>query len=387
MKKEYKLFLLFYIVLITACKENAPNFIDESQSLYIDVSDKSTKVESLKDIIAFQTFIPLTGLNVDDYVVGVDKVVFFNETFFILDKKKSNLLLFSKKGKFLKKIGSRGNGPGEYKNIDDFIVHKKQKEIIILSINDLGINRYNLNGEFKHKIIFDNFYPKHIGLLDSNLVFDTGNDSHDNNNIQITTLNGEIKNSLFEYPEDVSPIGYEFTGGINSLSENLHYSDATAPVIYGFNDDASSFKKYEFNLGENMWANDSRYDFQTFGLMIRRGEVTFLTNMYIENNNALIFNYIDGYRVKRGYYFLDSKEVISYDNIDNKNLINFFKPPVGIINGNFISYSDYESFLGLKEFYKNLDDSIEEIDEDLAKHIRGLKTESNGFLLVYNVKY
>ena len=40
----------------------------------------------------------------------------------------------------------------------------------------------------------------------------------------------------------------------------------------------------------------------------------------------------------------DKKEAVSYDNFKNKSLINFFRPPVGIIDGNFISYNDYENY-------------------------------------------
>lgn len=60
----------------------------------------------------------------------VDKIIFYNDKIFIMDKKISKaIFVFDLQGKFLFKISNIGKGIGEYITLTDFIVNNDNVEI------------------------------------------------------------------------------------------------------------------------------------------------------------------------------------------------------------------------------------------------------------------
>ena len=59
---------------------------------------------------------------------------------------------FSRTGKFLNKIGSIGQGPGEYTTYSTFLIDEDKKEVYIIA-NTNGVLAYDFEGNFKRKII------------------------------------------------------------------------------------------------------------------------------------------------------------------------------------------------------------------------------------------
>ena len=76
---------------------------------------------------------------------------------------------FSRTGKFLNRIGSIGQGPGEYVNYLTFLVDEDQKEVYIFSTNN-GVLVYDFEGGFKKQIsdfqtmvgMFSSIYKQYI---------------------------------------------------------------------------------------------------------------------------------------------------------------------------------------------------------------------------------
>ena len=59
---------------------------------------------------------------------------------------------FSRTGKFLNKIGSIGQGPGEYTTYSTFLVDEDKKEVYIIA-NTNGVLAYDFEGNFKRNIV------------------------------------------------------------------------------------------------------------------------------------------------------------------------------------------------------------------------------------------
>lgn len=59
---------------------------------------------------------------------------------------------FSRTGKFLNRIGSIGQGPGEYTTYSTFLVDEDKKEVYIIA-NTNGVLAYDFEGNFKRKIV------------------------------------------------------------------------------------------------------------------------------------------------------------------------------------------------------------------------------------------
>lgn len=76
---------------------------------------------------------------------------------------------FSRTGKFLNRIGSIGQGPGEYVNYLTFLVDEDKKEVYIFSTNN-GVLVYDFEGGFKKQIsdfqtmvgMFSSIYKQYI---------------------------------------------------------------------------------------------------------------------------------------------------------------------------------------------------------------------------------
>ena len=87
---------------------------------------------------------------------------------------------FSRSGKFLNKIGSIGQGPGEYTTYSTFLVDEDKKEVYIIA-NTNGVLAYDFEGNFKRKIVdiqtilqlFSSVYDQYI--LNNQKIFATQN--------------------------------------------------------------------------------------------------------------------------------------------------------------------------------------------------------------------
>ena len=84
---------------------------------------------------------------------------------------------FSRTGKFLNKIGSIGQGPGEYTTYSTFLVDEDKKEVYIIA-NTNGVLAYDFEGNFKRKIIdiqmilqlFSSPYDQYILIIKNSLL-------------------------------------------------------------------------------------------------------------------------------------------------------------------------------------------------------------------------
>jgi hypothetical protein len=75
---------------------------------------------------------------------------------YVFENRKCEVRIFDKKGKFLKKIGKKGQGPSEILSASDMVVDEKNNIIHILDRENLKILRFNQDGklesEFKVKV-------------------------------------------------------------------------------------------------------------------------------------------------------------------------------------------------------------------------------------------
>jgi len=88
----------------------------------------------------------------DDYLVYPYDLEIFDGFYIVCDVKDSCLKVFSKSGEFIRKIGKRGQGPGEMNTVFHMTLDSQNG---ILFCNDQGngrISSFDINGEFKGMI-------------------------------------------------------------------------------------------------------------------------------------------------------------------------------------------------------------------------------------------
>lgn len=86
----------------------------------------------------------------------IDKLEFFNNFLYILDKKANSIWIYNINGQLLKKIHNEGRGPGEYLKIFDFSIDSKNERIVVGVSGKMQY--YDLEGDFIKEYKQDNYY-------------------------------------------------------------------------------------------------------------------------------------------------------------------------------------------------------------------------------------
>ena len=78
----------------------------------------------------------------------VDNVISKDSCYYISDRKQEMAFRFSKNGTFLNAIGQRGEGPGEYREMDSFFVGKDC--VYVCDMSKRTSYSYSFDGKFLH---------------------------------------------------------------------------------------------------------------------------------------------------------------------------------------------------------------------------------------------
>lgn len=130
-------------VLLTACNNSVQK---EKYGERWNMSD-SPSTMILKEKIDSISFIALDDNNSDALFKGIDKVLYVDGRYYVLDYMgTSSVFVFDKKGGFLFKVGNMGEGVGEYSKVSDFDVNNGH--IYLLDSGKRTIFAYDMDGKF-----------------------------------------------------------------------------------------------------------------------------------------------------------------------------------------------------------------------------------------------
>ena len=143
-------FILISTLLLYACRNET---YGELKEVFVDIGIdfKLQLSEITEEITAIE--LELT----DESMINPDrinKVHLFDNLVFISEF--NQMLVFDMEGKFIRSIGSKGQGPGEYLHIKSFTVDEQNKIIYIIIDNNLKIIGYDLNGKFVKELTIRN---------------------------------------------------------------------------------------------------------------------------------------------------------------------------------------------------------------------------------------
>lgn len=201
-----KLFLV--LILCSGCSNTkhtdlSDDIAKEDVVYAINVEDclnnvKTMKLSEIADTIEFIELktLPSIILFVADMKMSSD-YIFINS--------KGILYQFSKDGKFIRQVGSRGQGPGEYLTVGNFFIDEKKKEIGIISMPKLHL--YSFDGRFLNVYSIANYDDLFIGdslIYGSSVPF--GRETY-----RLTMLNNSL-DTIGGIPNyNLYPVGYYIT--------------------------------------------------------------------------------------------------------------------------------------------------------------------------------
>ena len=149
-----KSILLLLIITLLGCSSNMKQEpISKSGIPVINLSEDVSTVPSLLLSESAEKLEIVSLEMTDQSMLGeIRRIQVTEHDIWIHDFNKFYIYRFSRTGKFLNRIGSIGQAPGEYVNFSTFLVDEYKKEVYIISNNN-GILVYNFKGEFKKKIV------------------------------------------------------------------------------------------------------------------------------------------------------------------------------------------------------------------------------------------
>jgi len=141
--KRYLLFVIVVFNLFLSCRNTKQGDLLEIP-VDIDQINPLKLSEITEELMAIE--LELT----DESLINPDlisRIILCSNELIIAESFK--IFVFSKDGKFLRTIGSRGQGPGEYISINNISIDEKNKYLYIISPSKIIC--YNLNGKFLHE--------------------------------------------------------------------------------------------------------------------------------------------------------------------------------------------------------------------------------------------
>lgn len=275
-------------------------FSQKEINLYAYLSENST-VE-LSHIARRIHYIPLETTS--DCLLSNELQIYYASDFiFIGDQLTNTFYRFDKDGKFLNRIGKKGEGSQEYPDALFFFVDEKEKVINLISPQTKALYQYNYTGLFLAKIQFSES-PWMITLLNNNYVFYNNrfNRIKDTKNVQelfLANRKGEIIASLPTTIKDkeMDMLLFEFPF-FYKYNNQLFYKNPLLDDIFQITTDFTLKSQYKIKTGHQTRRND---DYKN----IKRYAQHLSVRSVFENDSILLLTFV--YQDKFQYLLIEKE--------------------------------------------------------------------------------
>lgn len=171
MRKFNTLVIAIFITLSSSCT-NKTNTKSNSDVHIINVeisSEQNTFIYSDYfndvEIIALET-------NNSSLIGNINRISFYNNNIYILDKQSNSVLIFNINGSFLNKINNVGMGPGEYTQIGDFDIDRDNNRILVYAHSPMKLIYYDLECNFIKEERINDIYRNILSVKNGVVLID-----------------------------------------------------------------------------------------------------------------------------------------------------------------------------------------------------------------------
>lgn len=245
-----KLAFCLVCALLSSCISNTD--IDKIPNYQIHVIDN--KIFDWDSVAQIEKVIPLETRD-NSITDDLQKGIIEGNSFYFMDQSQ-NLLMFSMEGKFLGQIGQKGRGPGEYRELNDFMISDQ----ILYMLDYEKIHLFNIpNGNYINSIELDQnrFNTSKFIIYDSTRFY-----LWDTNPYQVIpngsgfrlqkVINGNIVAEYFKY-DHAGMDGLRFSKNQN-MGYNLYPAEDDNSVYQITRD--SLFLSYKLDFGNKFLPKD-----------------------------------------------------------------------------------------------------------------------------------
>lgn len=162
--------VMLFVLLLQSCKsEPEPPCLTCLHDINVPLlEDDPTDYPLVSKLFASIDTIYLENAGAESYVASVDDVKILGDT--IIVRSDGTLFFFNRQGQFLSRFSKRGNGYGNYRNIQRFDIRPSAHEMIILDNQNDALFIYDLDGRFKRAVILEDFVTDFVALEDGDFL-------------------------------------------------------------------------------------------------------------------------------------------------------------------------------------------------------------------------
>lgn len=148
MKKEILYILLSLIFVTCNSTKEEKTKIEIGDIVSIPITDMETSYGKLSDFAEEIKMIPLEFT--DDCILGeIEKIVMSDDCIFIMERdNQKGIYVFDHMGKYLYKIGNRGQGPEEFVDLSDFSLNEEERLIYLYDLARTKVLVFSCEGDF-----------------------------------------------------------------------------------------------------------------------------------------------------------------------------------------------------------------------------------------------
>jgi len=390
---KYFVPILLFLFFLTACTWQKET---QSRVTKIEIDPKQSNQADILQIIKSVELIPLET-NDNSIFGNIKRVRADGNHLYILDYNDNPVKIFTKNGKFVAEIGHRGRGPGEYIQIDDFLISEDVIHIYAWSGNRKWI-RYSFDNRFLYET--DMFFPldEICQISDNRYLIYVGNGTVSNEcdyYLYCIDKDFEIQSRLQpkRSPEDINfPIQQNH---FSKSSDCILYIREFCDTLFTISHDLTIQPKYRLDFGKNWYSNSflkeyhGRSFFEIYNA-VDKNEYAKHINV-LETSTQLIISYIIQHDIplgKRGRAYLaiysnETENIYNYaDSHDNIFAKLFLRPYLVDTDGDqIIGLIDAEEILDIASKI-NIDNPIAEKVKKCAEQI---DKSSNPILIRYTL--
>jgi hypothetical protein len=390
-----KVLLTLVLISASSCQNESSEALIQDFQRVVDATASETNFSSL-----FESYNIIRLETTDDCMLGGIEKIIKNNSLLYIKTANDELVLFDSKGNYIKKIGTKGRGPGEYIRIQDFAVNKDGSVVAICNLRDIHFYRVS-DGSYIRKQSFDYFLNSLFYLPNGDLLAQvTQADfliAHINIEGNIINTFGTMSMALeleqpFEFVKlDDSNVIYRVGQTTDYYHYNLQEKVITRKQIF---EDKNALREQELHeklvaIGPDPLAYRLLGDYFSNHyriLYLKKLNTDLLVYyLYKENSSLLLYNR-ETHTLKN---FIFSPE-------ESSNLIDdIMYLPASVLSqmhkadsddNSIITYISANSFL--KHFKSGIPNSLKQSKsyEEVLELIKSLKNEDNPLIIEYHFK-
>jgi len=339
--------------------------------------EKLTERQDMLDWVDSLSIIPLNTTCEDALFKQINKCLVSDDRIYLLDYfGNASLTVWNKTGNFLVKIGSQGQGAGEYHKITDFDV--VDKTVYLLDSSQRKILSYTLDGHFLKEYVYNGKLEGINDLAvtsDGNFLLGLDVELSSGNQVILTDSDFDVKRVVLSF-DDKTTKGHLNIGCFKRCGTNIVYNYPVSDDIYIFNTVGELVKKYKISFEKGV-PEDIRNNYQEIAKQRRTSEFAYFYEPPLVCGNILLSSIF--YDSKKALLAVDLQKHTFLKKIYDRDFV------FSLSYLNFPIYMDDECVCCWLNpaVYAHLDeDSKKRMGDKIVQHLE----EGENALVIYHLK-